>query len=210
MKRAPVTLIFGLLTLSSLYGQTLHYDVIRNGDSMGSTVVHRTKSGDKLTYDLITKTQFRILFSFKVEYGLKETFEDGVLINGSGFNTLNGSMQKEIEMRQQGDLYELIIDGIRTEVHEKGITESVSEIYFEEPYHKKTVYSAYFARYLYFEKVGDHQYSLTSPDGVNVYTYENGIVTEVEITRDFANFSQVLKPESLAAVRNKKITSSHD
>lgn len=190
---------------SSLYGQRLHYDVVRNGSSMGSTIVERTVSGDRVSYHLNTSTTFRILISFDVEYDLEEVFENGHLVEGTSFNTLNGSLQKETRISQKNGAYELVIDGIRTIVSDPAITESVSEIYFEEPYDGKKVYSTYFARYLSFVKIGVHQYSLTSPDGVNEYTYENGICTEVKISRDFATFSQVLKPDMLADVRSKKI-----
>lgn len=195
-----------LFAYTSLYGQTLNYDVIRNDKSMGQTVVKRILKGDELTYHLNTKTELRVIFLFDIEYDLKETFKNGKLISGSGFNTLNGSVQKETQMALKEKFYELVIDGIRTEIHETNITESVSEIYFEEPHHSKKVFSAYFGRYLNFEKVGERQYSLTSPDGTNVYTYENGICTKVKVTRDFATFEFILKPESLLAVRNKQIT----
>ena len=210
MKNWLAVIGFYLMGVASISGQTLHYDVIRNGESMGSTIVKRMRNGNQVTYHLSTKTEFRILFLFKVEYDLQETFENGVLVNGKGYNTLNGSVQKETKMQKKTNGYELIIDGITTEVSERGIKESVSEIYFEEPYDDKPVYSAYFARYMNFDKLGDHQYSLTSPDGTNVYTYENGICTEVKVSRDFASFTFFLKPESLAAVRSKKIIGSND
>lgn len=206
--RIPLVCLLIILASWSLHGQTLHYDVVRNGSSMGSTVVKRTASGEQLKYSLNTKTEFRVIFLLEVEYNLEETFQNGTLTSGSGFNTLNGSTQKETKMKRTGSSYELIIDGIRTVVNEPGITESVSEVYFEEPYDGKDVYSAYFARYLTFVKTGEHKYSLASPDGTNVYTYENGICTNVVVSRDFATFSQVLLPEMLADVRQKKITGS--
>lgn len=201
-----VILFFGVIW--SVTGQKLYYDVIRSGSLMGNTVVDRIITGDELTYHLNTKTEVKILFTFEVEYDLKETFRNGVLQSGSSFSTLKGSTQKKTSLKKKEGLYELVIDGIRTEISEKSIAESVSEIYFEEPFDGKKVFSAYFGRYLSFVKTADHKYSLTSPDGTNEYTYENGICTKVYVTRDFASFTFVLKPESLLAVRNRKITSS--
>ena len=151
-----------------------------------------------------------MIFSFEVEYDLKETFDAGGMISGSGFNTLNGGTQKETQMRRLSDRYELVIDGIRTEIDETAIFDSVSEIYFEEPHDGKRVFSAYFGRFLTFDKEEDGTYSLTSPDGVNVYTYYNGICTEVKVSRDFATFTFKIKPESLTAVKNKRILGNHD
>lgn len=205
LKRTTTTIMFCLFAFAHSMGQTLTYDVIRNGDSMGTTIVTRSLEGNKADYHLNTQTEFRILMSFEVEYDLKETFNDGVLVSGTSFNTLNGSEQKRTKMTRDGDHYSLVIDGIRTTVSEKAITNSVSEIYFEEPYDGKKVYSAYFARYLTFDKIGEHAYALSSPDGTNEYRYENGICVRVDVERDFANFHFELKPESLSAVKNKKI-----
>lgn len=188
------------------YAQVLRYDVVRNGNSMGVSTVERAFDGSHTIYHLNTQTKFRILFLFEVEYDVIESFYGDKLVSGSSWNTLNDSKQKETELVEKGSVYSLIIDGIHTVIHEDEILDSVSEIYFEEPDHSKKVFSAYFGRFLTFEKIGEHKYSLTSPDGTNVYTYENGICTEVVISRDFATFSQVLQPDLLAAVRNKQIT----
>lgn len=193
------------LSLSDGTAQRLLYDVVKNGSSMGTTVVERIKKGSEITHHLNTKTEFRVLFLIKVEYDLFETFRNNKLISGTSFNTLNESTQKETKLKENGKQYDLIIDGIHTVIHEDSIAESVSEIYFEEPFDGKKVFSAYFGRFLTFEKIADHQYELESPDGSNIYKYENGICVEVLISRDFATFSQVLKPEILADVRSKKI-----
>lgn len=205
MLRTASLLIVYFLGILSALSQTLRYDVVRGGSIMGTTKVSRISTGSETLYHLNTQTEFRILLSFEVEYDLKETFENGVLQHGTSFNTLNGSTQKETTIRKENAGYRLTINGIPSTVSESAITESVSEIYFEEPYDNKKVYSAYFARYLYFDQTGEHEYSLTSPDGTNIYVYENGICVEVKISRDFASFSQVLQPEVLAEVRSKKI-----
>lgn len=185
--------------------QELRYDVVRSGKSMGETVVDRKVTAGETIFYLSTKTTFRVLFSFDVQYDILETFKGSVLQSGTSFNTLNGSMQKETSLAKGTGYYDLIIDGITTKIHEDQIKDSVSEIYFEEPHHDKKLFSAYFGRFLSVVKVGEHEYSLTSPDGINVYTYLNGICTEVKVSRDFANFSLVLKPEFLKAVKEKKL-----
>ncbi len=211
MKRIAVLFLLYYCAISENYSQVLRYDVVRNGSSIGATLVERTIEGEKITHHLNTLTKFRIIWQIEVEYDLVETFEGDTLVSGTSWNTLNESKQKDTELSRKEGEYSLIIDGIHTTIHEPVITKSVSEIYFEEPEHSEKVFSAYFGRYLTFEKIGEHQYELTSPDGSNIYTYENGICTEVKISRDFATFSQVLKPEVLAAVRNHEITGSiHD
>ncbi|WP_258101868.1 DUF6134 family protein [Marinoscillum pacificum] len=208
MKLILTTTGFLLFVFSSITAQRLEYDVIRSDESMGTTVVNRTNTNGKVTYLLNTKTEFRVIFKFEVEYELEETFLNGTLQSGRSFNTLNGNTQKETELAIKQGFYSLIIDGIHTQVDEKEIRNSVSELYFEEPYDGKEVFSAYFGRMLTFDKIGEHLYKLVSPDGTNEYLYENGICVNVKVSRDFATFNQVLKPELLAAVRNNKYANS--
>lgn len=208
MKLLLSTIGLVLFVFSSITAQKLEYDVIRNDESMGTTIVNRTSNNGKVTYLLNTKTSFRVIFKFDVEYELEESFLKGALVSGRSFNTLNGSTQKKTELAKKEGFYSLIIDGIHTEIDESDIQNSVSEVYFEEPYDGKEVFSAYFGRNLTFDKIGDHVYKLVSPDGTNEYTYENGICVHVKVSRDFATFSQVLKPEMLAAVRSNKYANS--
>lgn len=211
MKRITVIFLLFYCSIGENHSQVLKYDVVRNGHSIGATLVERSVEGDKVTHHLNTLTKFRIIWQIEVEYDLVETFLGDTLVSGTSWNTLNESKQKDTKLSKEDQQYSLIIDGIHTTINEPVITRSVSEIYFEEPEHSEKVFSAYFGRYLTFEKIGEHQYELTSPDGSNIYTYENGICVEVKISRDFATFSQVLKPEVLAAVRNHEIKGSlHD
>ncbi|MFY0605582.1 MAG: hypothetical protein JXR10_02635 [Cyclobacteriaceae bacterium] len=205
MARFCTTIFITFLISTSVLGQTLTYEVMRGGKSMGQSVVKRDKKPNSVSYHLNTKTEFRVIFLIEVEYDLQEEFTKGCLTAGTGFNTLNGSLQKKTELKKRTKDYSLVIDGIHTTISEDSIFDSVSEIYFEEPYDEKKVFSAYFGRYLTFEKTKDHQYVLTSPDGSNTYTYENGICVRVDISRDFATFSQVLQPDMLARVRKKEI-----
>ena len=166
-------------------------DVIRHHDSNVETV--KIKS----------EVEFRILFSFEVIYSLNERFVNGVLVEGSGFNTLNGSYQKQTEISRSGNSYTLEIDGVKSNVQVDSIRYSVSRIYFEEPYDGQRVYSQTFGKWMTFEKVGESTYKMVSPDGDNFYTYTNGVCVEVKVERDYAGFSFIMKPESLARVKNK-------
>ena len=58
-------------------------------------------------------------------------------------------------------------------------------------------------QYLTFEEVDDHVYKMESPDGTNVYTYMNGICTEVKVSRDFAKFYFRMAPETFYAIENQ-------
>lgn len=201
MSRSLLACILVLFGLAS-QAQELTYDVIRNGSRMGTTVVGRTVDGGLVSYALNTKTSFRVLLSFDVVYDLQETFDHDILVEGTSYSTLNGSMQKETSIKKQEGGYQLVIDHVPTRINDLSIRQSVSQVYFQEPTDGQEVFSAYFARYLPFRKLGDHMYLLVSPDGKNTYHYENGVCVRVDIVRDFASFSQVLRPVHLKEIRS--------
>lgn len=191
-----------ILLAKSADGQVLHYEVVRNDKSIGTIDVVRTIENGIETYSLENEVQFKLLFSFKVKYALKESFHDGMLISGEGFNTLNGSTQKETSVSFRNGEYRLLIDGIEGYVEDGDtIRYAASQVYHNEPKGNEQMYSQYFGRYLQFKKIGAHKYSLTSPDGENIYEYQNGFCTTVHVSRDYASFSIVMKPETLAVVK---------
>lgn len=165
--------------------------------------VIRHVNGDEETVKIKSTVEFRILFSFEVIYALNEKFADGVLVEGNGYNTLNGNYQKETNILKKGNHYILSIDDVPNKIYEDELRYTVSRIYFEEPRDGKRVYSQTFGKWVTFEKVSDNTYKLDFPDGDNYYTYTNGVCTEVMVNRDYASFSFVMKPESLARVKKQ-------
>ncbi|MEM8938862.1 MAG: DUF6134 family protein [Bacteroidota bacterium] len=203
MKRLLTIIIF-LFVSSVAFGQVLHYDVVKGNKKLGNMTVKRTVSQNGTYYEINSEVTFRILFSFTVEYESTSEYKYGQLIKEYTHNQLNGSTQKKSTIWFDGEKYVLDLDGIR--FNEKPpITYSVGAIYYEEPNDGEKVYSPQFGEYLTFERVGEHNYEMKSPDGLNVYTYKNGICTKVRVNRDFAKFSFVMTPESLIAVETKKI-----
>ncbi|MFY0600404.1 MAG: hypothetical protein JXR03_12095 [Cyclobacteriaceae bacterium] len=202
MKR--VIIIIPLIALLwSAQGQNLRYEYIRNDNRIGSLEVSNSVVDSIETFSIVNLVEFKIIFTFSVEYKMSESFENGVLVSGEGLNTLNGATQKHTKIRLKEDGYHLKIDGVEARNETEPIEESMSRIYHEELYDGKKVYSQYFGRYLTAEKIGEHKYSLKSPDGENIYKYAHGYCMEVKVIRDFATFYIKMLPESLDMVRSK-------
>lgn len=200
MEKSLVILSLILITWSS-NGQNLNYEYIRGDHKIGTLEATHDLNDSLETFTLHNQVEFRIIFSFTVEYAMSEQFKDGVLISGEGFNTMNGVSQKETKIRLKEDGYHLKIDGVEGHNEKKPIESSMSRIYHEELYDGKKIYSQYFGMYLTAEQTGDHKYEVESPDGENVYKYEYGYCTEVKVIRDFATFYIRILPESLARIK---------
>ncbi|WP_370088781.1 DUF6134 family protein [Ekhidna sp.] len=205
MRSSLIILILSIVSQASM-GQTLHYEVVKGSKKLGDMTVDRTISENQVKYEINSQVTFRILFSFTVDYESTSEYKNGRLIKEYTHNMLNGSTQKKSTIWFDGQKYTLDLDGARITVKEP-IEYSVAAIYFQEPKDGQRVYSPQFGDYLTFVKIGDHEYEMESPDGLNTYTYINGICSEVKVSRDFAKFYFIMTPESLLAVKQKKIIS---
>ena len=185
-------------------GQVLNYEVVKGSKKLGDMTVKRTALENQTYYEINSKVTFRILFSFVVDYESTSEYKYGQLVKEYTHNQLSGNTQKKSTIWWDGQTYTLDLDGSRIHVKEP-INYSVAAVYYEEPDHQKKVYSPQFGEFLTFKKIKDHVYELESPDGRNEYYYTNGVCTEVKVFRDFAKFSVVMTPESLQAVKSKKI-----
>ncbi|MEO9476436.1 MAG: DUF6134 family protein [Cyclobacteriaceae bacterium] len=203
MKRLTLSL-FVLFIIWSAHGQNLSYEIVRGDNKIGSLEIkhHVEDSIEKI--HMHNSVSFRIIFSFNVDYELKETFVNGVLTYGDGYNTLNGASQKETNIKLKEDGYHLKIDGVEAYNEKKPITNSMSKIYHEELHDGKKVYSQYFGLYLEAEKEGEHKYSIVSPDGENIYKYQYGYCTEVKVIRDFATFYIRMTDATLESIKELK------
>ena len=201
MRRLPYIFILFLLAGSSM-GQTLNYEVVKGNKKLGDMTVERSAYNNHVEYNINSKVVFRILFSFTVDYQSTSVYKNNELERESTISYLNGSTQKASAILRNGDEYSLTLNDV-TSIEKAPITYSVASVYFVEPKDGEKVYSPQFGTYLTFEKIKDHQYQLESPDGVNIYTYMNGICTEVKVSRDFAKFYFKMTPETYFAVRNK-------
>lgn len=202
-----LTILTSLIVFQTSIGQTVHYDVVKGSKKLGDMTVKRILSDNQVKYEIDSKVTFRILFSFTVDYESTSEYKYGQLIKEYTHNQLNGSTQKKSTIWFNGDNYTLDLNGSRTSLRDK-IEYSVGTIYFEEPKDGQKVFSPQFGEYLTFRKLAEHQYEMESPDGINLYTYTNGICSEVKVNRDFAKFYFRMTEESLLQVQSKKIVGS--
>ena len=187
----------------------LQYEVVKGSKPLGIMKAQRYWDGTQEYYHIQSDVEFKLLFSFNVEYEQEEIFQNDTLIEGSGFNKLNGSTQKETTLKKKSSYYNIEFDGIDNHFHEKAIRKSMSQIHFREPSDGEHYFSQHFGQWVTFKKIGEHRYLMVSPDGENEYTYENGYCTEIKVVRDYATFYFKMKPETLARVKNKADTLFH-
>jgi hypothetical protein len=202
LTRRQIILLLIYSVASPLLGQTLQYEVVRGDKSLGEMKAQRYWEGNEEHYHIKSGVEFKLLFTFNVDYEQEEVFVNDTLISGNGYNTLNGSTQKETNLKKDKSYYHIAFDGIDNRLHEEAILQSMSQIHFREPKDGASYFSQHFGQYVTFKKVGTHKYIMVSPDGENEYTYENGYCTKIKVERDYATYYFKMKPETLARVKN--------
>ncbi len=174
--------------------QLLSYQVFKLKKEIGTMKVSRVSSSSEVIYESITEVSYKILIELEIKYMLQETFEEGILMRGHGFSSLNGSKKKIYDIVKKEGGYVLRTEDIPQHIPFETIIYSASKIHFEEPKDKQQVFSQHFATYLNFKEINPHYYLLTSPKGENYYRYENGICIEVTVVRDFGTLHFILRP----------------
>jgi len=202
VKTGLIVILTIYLSLATVAGQTLRYDVVKGSKPIGEMIVKREINGTTEEISFESDVTFRLLFTFNLKFSQYEKFNSGKLNWGKAISLLNGRSQKDskIVSNEKGQM--LTLDGVTVKVTEP-IKYSVSQIYYSEPKDGQKVFSQQFGQFLVFKKIKENRYLLPSPDGDNYYTYKNGICVRVDVERDFANFYFELQPESLKAVESK-------
>jgi len=158
--------------------------VIKGSKKLGDMIVERIASGDELRYNINSSVTFKILFSFTVDFKCYANYQNGVLVKEYTLNELNGRVQNESELNKTTFGYELVSSGVSTQVKDP-IDYSIAAIYYQEPFDGQEVFSPAFGQFLKFKQIGHGKYEMISPDGQNIYHYENGLCTRVDVARGF-------------------------
>ena len=189
-----------LLFSVSVWAQTLAYNVMKGTQKIGSLTAVRKQRNDTVNYEIRSQVVFKLLFSFKVGFTYYSRYKKDTLLKEYNFSTLNGGIQKEVKLTKENENYSLTLDD--KHIHVEGIiTYSVGTIYFREPKDQQKIYSPRFGKYLVFKQVEKGKYEMDSPDGLNVYTYVNGVCVKVSVYRYYSSFSFEITPESLQVVK---------
>lgn len=171
---------------------TLSYIIKRNGSPVGTMLVKELKAGNKISLwlDLDIKTSF--VFTLKAK-GLEEAvFENGILISSFIYQKLNGKEKVNKKTRLIKGVYVVDNKGKEENSQTKPIYYNMVCLYTHEPVKNTQVYSDKFQKYLGIQKVSEHQYKITFPNGdANKYYYENGTCTKIEVNNTF--FSVVME-----------------
>ena len=195
----PVTSVLLLILLLNFeteghsQNKILNYQIIRNGNMVGSLSFSETSTGeiDHLKMESDVKTKF--IFTFTAHATEEAVYSHGILLHSSIYRKLNGS-EKVNKQHEANNRQYIIHAGERSEVAKAyPITYNMLSLYSKEPENISRVYSDNFQTFISIEKTGLHKYKITLPDGnYNYYYYKNGVLSLVEVHHSIYTASIVL------------------
>ncbi len=175
----PLTL---LSIKSHSQNKSLTYQIVRNGNKVGTLRFSETSVGDMDHLKMESDVKTRFVFTFTAHSNEEAVYYNGVLLRSSIYRKLNGT-EKANKQHQAGNQQYVIHAGERTEVTKNyPITYNMLSLYSKEPENISQVYSDNFQRFIAIQRTDQHKYKITLPDGsYNYYYYKNGVLILVEI-----------------------------
>jgi len=193
---AILLLIILLIFSTNSYSQnkTFNYQIIRNGDKVGSLLFSETSTGDLDYLKMESDVKTRLIFTFTAHASEEAVYNNGILLRSSIYRRLNGTEKANKQHEATGNRQYLIRTGERSELTKTyPITYNMLSLYSKEPENISKVYSDNFQTFLAIEKAASHKYKITLPDGnYNYYYYKNGILNLVEVHHSFYSANIIL------------------
>ena len=192
----PFSLLFlvSLLSVNS-YSQNkvLTYQIVRNGNKVGTLRFSETSTGDMDYLKMESDVKTRFVFMFTAHSNEEAIYYNGVLLRSSIYRKLDGT-EKANKQHQAGNQQYIIHAGQRTEVTKNyPITYNMLSLYSKEPGNISQVYSDNFQSFIAIQRTDQHKYKITLPDGnYNYYYYKNGVLNLVEVHHSLYSANIVL------------------
>jgi hypothetical protein len=171
-----------LITIKNSHAQTYVYETRALGIHAGDMQITKKVRGNLEYYSITSKNSVNyVLGKIDVDHKTSVTYKDGVLQESFLRTDKNGEVDQFCSVSYDGQTYKIQTEKEKLTLS-RPITASVVTLYFKEPVGLSEIFSEVFGRMVPVTEIKPHKYSINMPDGKkNTYTYENGIVVEVEV-----------------------------
>jgi hypothetical protein len=182
--RAILFFALSLLLASQSFSQRrlLNFQILRNGDNVGTLRFFETVSGDTDSLKMESNVRTKFLFTFVAYVSEYAVFYKGSLLQSSIYRRFNGSEKVNKQHRASNGQYIVVKGSDSKIVKVYPINYTMLSLYSKEPVNIAKVYSDNFESFLVIQKLGSHKYKIVLPDGnFNIYSYKDGALNLVEV-----------------------------
>jgi len=182
-KRLSVTILFVAIS-SFAFGQeqTLNYNVLHGGHTVGHMKFQQRKDGDDTFLKIASDVKMKFIFSIQVCIREDAHYSNGKLLSSHVLRMVNGKQKADKSTKATGENYQVSDNGKIGSINQKQINNNLTLMYLHEPIGLSQIYSDNFQQFVQVKQVESHTYRVNLPDGnYNYYTYTNGICSKVDI-----------------------------
>ncbi len=194
MSSVRIALLFSALSIlffqNIACAQKSTYSITAAGKEIGQISTLLVKSGNTETYKVVSEVNFKVLWN---HYNRKTDnlaiFENGILQKSHSGVYMDHELEDSASMVLNNDKYSCYRYPDKTSTFSDSLLQFTSvQLYYKEPIGFDKIYSERFLDYCRVEKLGNHKYKIHLPNGKqNIYTYVDGILTEVFVDRTWFN-----------------------
>lgn len=182
-KRLSVTILFVAIS-SFAFGQeqTLNYNVLHSGHTVGHMKFQQRKDGDDTFLKIASDVKMKFIFSIQVCIREDAHYSNGKLLSSHVLRMVNGKQKADKSTKATDENYQVSDNGKIGSINQKQINNNLTLMYLHEPIGLSQIYSDNFQQFVQVKQVESHTYRVNLPDGnYNYYTYTNGICSKVDI-----------------------------
>lgn len=171
----------------------MQYEIQRNGRKIGSLNFQKRQAGGRTTYNVASEVRVNMLVSVVVKAREQSVYENEVLQSSSVIRHVNGRQKANKQIRKKGSGLIINDDGEEQVLKNFLVRFSSHCLYATEPVTSTSVFCDNYKKFIPLEKLADHRYRLTFPDGnSNEYYYENGVCKRVRVKNQLFDADFVL------------------
>lgn len=167
------------------FGQEVYFDILKGNNKLGSIRTVKKKEGAKVTYTVVSKATFRVIFQYVRETDMTSIYKSGVFSWADSKQILDGDIKEHQLTEKQGMWYKCT-EPPETDFfwYKEKINFCTNRLYFEEPVGEKFIYAESYQKLCPIKLISKGIYKMTLPDGnINHYVYKGGLLQEVRIFR---------------------------
>ncbi|ELR69793.1 hypothetical protein C900_04640 [Fulvivirga imtechensis AK7] len=166
-----LALILFLSFITPSVAQKLVYRVEYKDDSIGYLIAERKNVGSKTIYQLESRTNINMLFSFNHYAYYRSEYENDMLVDARTESFLNDKGNTTTSTTYENGTY-LIKKDKTTSKQSAPIYESIAALYFNRPRNSR-IFSERHGSFFAISKVNERQFELIKPDNRrNIYYFD--------------------------------------
>src|ERR1700744_1993817 len=122
LRNVTITILFVVIGVkASAQEQTLNYNVLHSGKTVGHMTLQKHSDGDDIFLKVASDVKISFLFSVNIRIEEDSHYRDGKLMSSHIYRIINGKQKANKITKANGDNYQLVDDGKTTAFNQKHI-----------------------------------------------------------------------------------------